>query len=368
MRQTGKMPHNAAGLLTGENTLIVKRVQDMDITPNDLRSFEFQTQMRGYDRDEVRKLLDQAATALEKAKQEHLRLSMETDSLKTQLAGLRQFEDSIKNAAIDARRNADQTIANAKREAEAMMNTARAEAEKVVGSRASKIEEFETKIAGLEKTYQSYQSKIRELITSHLAMVDSSMDEQTIITTSKTNKKHADIAPLEVTESEDITTRGRNTFASQPTKSEPVRREEANAPDRIVAKAYTPPTGPEPKKMTDPELEQSIGQYTKHAAQATTPTAPTTPATSKIPTQQFSTVHQDPTPARGESTGKLNVSNNFSNESAFEHSNINIDAAADEPTLQPGVPSPSANTDNLAEELDRVVAKFEEEMNKAEKN
>ena len=127
----------------------------MDLTPNDIRNYEFSSQMRGYDKDEVDTFLNQVASALEEMKQENLKQSLEVDSLKTQIAGLREFEDTIKNAAIDARRNADMTISNAKKEAELILNKAKAEGDKIVGSRSKQISDLENKIAKMEVVKKS---------------------------------------------------------------------------------------------------------------------------------------------------------------------------------------------------------------------
>ena len=75
----------------------------MDLSPNDIRGYEFPNQMRGYDKDEVDNFLEQVANAFEEMKQQNLKYSMEIESLKSQLSGLKQFEDTIKSAAIDAR-------------------------------------------------------------------------------------------------------------------------------------------------------------------------------------------------------------------------------------------------------------------------
>ena len=109
----------------------------MDLSPNDIRNYEFPSQMRGYDKDEVDSLLEQIAAAMEEIKQVNLNLSMELDSVKGQLQGLRQFEDTIKSAAIDARRNADLTMDNAKQEAELLLGKAKNEAEKIIESKSN---------------------------------------------------------------------------------------------------------------------------------------------------------------------------------------------------------------------------------------
>jgi DivIVA domain-containing protein len=334
----------------------------MDISPNDLRTYEFQAQMRGYDKEEVRNILEKAATALEKSKQDHLRLSMEMDSLRSQLAGLRQFEDSIKNAAIDARRNADQTIANAKREAEILMTKARAEAEQVFGSRTNRVEELEAKITALENTHKNYMAKLRSLISSHMDMVN----ENAPIKLDGT--RTSEPGPLDVTDSADITTKSRTTFATEPEAPKPVHFEEANAPGKFIASLPTQQKPVTQTSQVDPELAATLEQYTNRSGKVPTQQPPA-PITSKIPTQQFATVHEPPATPAPDASGRLHISSNFSSPQSFEHSSINIDAST-APAAKPQPPSNdgSLSADNLADELDRVVAKFEEEISKAEKS
>ena len=144
----------------------------MDLSPNDIRNYEFANKMRGYSKDEVDDFRELVAAALEALKQENLKLSIEIDSLKTQLAGLRQFEDTIKSAAIDARRNADLTVANAKREAELLLSRAKTEAMEIIGSRAQKVGEIEDQITKLQFAKKSYLSKLRNLSKSHLEVLE----------------------------------------------------------------------------------------------------------------------------------------------------------------------------------------------------
>lgn len=142
------------------------------LSPNDIRNYEFPHQMRGYDKDEVREFLEQIAVALEDLKQDNLKVSMERDSLRTQLDALKQFEDTIKSAAIDARRNADTLVANAKREVAEILDKARREAELTVGSRKDEAALLDEQITKLQMTKASYQAKLKHLIESHLELVD----------------------------------------------------------------------------------------------------------------------------------------------------------------------------------------------------
>lgn len=142
------------------------------LSPNEIRNYEFPNQMRGYDKDEVREFLAQVATAHDNLKQENLKLSMEIESLKTQLESLKKFEEAIKDAAIDARRNADQTISDARQKAEEMLSQAKAQADQIVGSRADEARHLDEQITKLEEARSSYLEELRQLIDSHRTMIN----------------------------------------------------------------------------------------------------------------------------------------------------------------------------------------------------
>jgi cell division initiation protein len=370
----------------------------MDLSPNDIRNYEFSNQMRGYDKEEVDSFLDRIAEALEKVKQDNLKLSMDNDSLKAQLAGLRQFEDSIKNAAIDARRNADSTIAAAKKEAEQMLGKAKAESEKLLGNHEKKIQELKTRLAELEATRKSYFSKLRNLINSHMQMLDESsipdikkdisgheessepkIERKNVYTPpgEKATPGPANGDNIEVTETTEVTRGEMETIASKP-QHQPIRTEEANAAGDIVpAEDEQNPPAPVAKKPIDPELAAALANYkSKSQGEVQMPQseAPvprqgeiheTTTRAEDIP-DGFVTPHMDgPSDSEEEpDTGKVQVSPD-SQDTPTEHNDIDIDT--------PIVAEKTKKNDSgdngidIAQELDNVVAKFEEEMTKAEK-
>ncbi len=319
----------------------------MDLSPNDIRNFEFGSQMRGYDKDAVDNFKEQVAQTIEALKQENLRLSMEGDSVKLQLAGLKQFEDAIKNAAIDARRNADMTIANAKSEAELIVRRATNEVEQLMSGRTQRHAELETAIQKLELTRKSYLSKLRQLITSHLEWVQ--------------ELAHAELPPsqqpqqveedrLEITDTTELLNKGRETIATQPTRAALSRTEDAKAATRIVPVAEQPTAQQvtaalknvlqedeqEQVKPIDPELASALESYRKVGETAVK--------------------HTEPELNVG--TDKVRLAQN----QPMEYAQVTLDAPN---TTQVG---PDSQTSDLAEVLDKVVSKFEEEMDKAAKS
>ncbi len=323
----------------------------MNLSPNDIRNYEFQTQMRGYAKEEVDTFLEQVAQALEAAKQENLKLSMENDSLSTQLSGLKQFEETIKGAAIDARRHADSTVAQAKEEADEILAKAKGEAEKALSSRQQRLEDLGNQLQTAEATKKSYVAKLHELITSHLDIVKDLGEPPT---TPEEEKARAEADRIQVTESSEMETGDRETISSQPKGPEAITTEDAKAADKIVevgpqsgsaeAKQEPAPT-PSETEGIDPELAAALERYQQKTEDKLDNLEKTDPGTprAEAPVEPSPIPEEAASAVVGEngSTGKVEV------------------PAA---TTADGKPMPPTH---LAEKLDEVVAKFEEEMDKA---
>lgn len=334
----------------------------MDLSPNDIRSYEFSNQMRGYDKDAVDTLLDQAADALEALKQENLKLSMEIDSVKGQLAGLRQFEDTIKSAAIDARRNADMTVETAKKEAQLLVANARTEAQEVIGNRSQKISDIENQISKLQLTRKSYMSKLRSLINSHLEIVDEITSEDAIAEI-ESNR-------ISVTDSSEVEAKKRETVATQPGEEEGSAREEAGGSEASGQSENSQNDEQKSTKPVDPELAEAIRGYRRdQEPPKETPKVDSTPTAASPAQGQWveTTKSAEDIPdgfhamkpkqnSDEKATDKVKVPDHAADTSAPEK-------PEDNPNSTRGL-----NPSELAGELDNIAAKFEEEMDKADKS
>ncbi|RKX22481.1 MAG: hypothetical protein DRP45_11345, partial [Candidatus Zixiibacteriota bacterium] len=360
----------------------------MDLSPNDIRSFEFPTQMRGFDKDEVNSFKEQVAGALETAKQESLKLSMEIDSLKSQLTALKQFEDTIKSAAIDARRNADMTVANAKQEAELILTRAKGEAEKELSSRVHKIAELEEQITNLGLTKKSYLTKIHTLIKSHLDMVND------ITTSEEVKDRQADI--LEVTDSEEVDAKQRETMATQPSTDPMSETEDAESAvepeaglsesskteltealqdvlrdeDPAEAAAEESESADKPESI-DPELAAALENYKKATSeQSESEPPPEQPTVTPDPGQIVETsLRADDIPPGfiAKETNGINLTNNEDSESSTAR-NLSVEPNSLNVDKPPKDEIPPVKPEDMAEQIYQVVATFEENMREAEKS
>ncbi|MFH1375024.1 MAG: DivIVA domain-containing protein [bacterium] len=340
----------------------------MDLSPNDVRNYEFSTQMRGYVREDVDNFLEHIAAAMEALKQENHKLSMEIDSVKVQLSGLRQFEDTIKNAAIDARRNADMTVANAKSEAELIVSRARTEVSEIIGMRARKVHTIEEEIVKLQRTKKSYLSKLHSLIKSHLDLLG------------EVTGKDSDTedAGLEVTASSEVSRRKRETVGSRPEKLRPIRTEEANAADTIVPADTTadPDSNENTEGAVDPELAAALEkyQYKKETPDSSPMDTSMPPEPVPLPGEMFeTTARAEDVPPDFISVDTVGTRTGATDKIATPHDDAEVSVVQQPPTdgkitADPPADGPDGTQENLAKELDKVVARFEEEMDKAEQN
>lgn len=121
----------------------------MKVTPLDLRQNHFKTALRGYDREEVRSLLDDAADDYEAALRELDRLRQDVQKAEVQLAEHRERESNLRNTLLTAQKVADQIRENAAKEAEVLVREADTRAQTLL------------KEAGLEAAASSTDATLR---------------------------------------------------------------------------------------------------------------------------------------------------------------------------------------------------------------
>jgi DivIVA domain-containing protein len=394
---------------------------EMELTPNDLRNYEFSTQMRGYDRGEVAELLNVVSSGLERLKQDNLKLSMELDSVKTQLASIKEHEDTIKGAAIDARRAADRVKAEAKAEVEQMIAQAKEKASELVASKEAAVKGLKEQITQLKQAKRQYVENLRRLLRSHLEVVEQ------IAAAADDEQLNLDDVPdqtdsgLEIEDSTDVTVGKREGLASRPSRHETIRTEEANQADRIIEvpdqQQQTPTPEPAPSEPANepPQAQQpqDQAQPSESTATAATPEVPGSqtpeeaealdpelaealrnyravedkePADKPAPQPQAPATSSAPAPTEAESAAAVppgfvareehvTVGNDTDQiptdqQPSMEPNPIPAEQPqpAAQPQPQPPQTPPNGGGDDLADALDQVAAKFEEEMDKAAKS
>ncbi|MBI5265966.1 MAG: DivIVA domain-containing protein [candidate division Zixibacteria bacterium] len=342
----------------------------MELSATDIRNHRFANQLRGYDKTEVDTFKEQVAKALEQAKQDQIRATMELEALKLQMSGFKQFEDTIKGAAIDARRNADATVAAAKKEAEILLQKAKDEIERLKLEHHQRVAESEAQLQNVEQMRQTYVQKLRSVITSHLEMVEAQVAAQTkaepapmrtapmsspAISTPRPDAPTPSVVPSKIATTDNLdiirppeVKRTRRDMVIPAPKSQNLQIEEAELADPDVAALHDAIRGDEtPPRPVDPDLAAALEKY----AHGNVPGHEESIPAASVP---------DPGELIEPSLRAEDIPLGFVSNDAEVSS-----PPSPAPPPSSGEPIPA---DSLAQALDAVVEKFAEEMDKAAKS
>ncbi len=152
----------------------------MGLTPNEIRNQEFSSAMRGYTRSEVEAFKEAAATALEEAKVELLKLTEENKALGGKYQDLKNLEETLKASVVEAQKGAEQTINNSKKEAELIIASAKQKRDDVIEEKHHKLAELETRIHELEFTRKSFYARLKSELESYLKLMNQTESDPSI--------------------------------------------------------------------------------------------------------------------------------------------------------------------------------------------
>ncbi|MFN8062049.1 MAG: DivIVA domain-containing protein [Vicinamibacterales bacterium] len=144
----------------------------MKVTPLDLRQSQFKTAMRGFDKLEVKMLLDDAADDYEAALREIDRLRQDVTRMESALAEHRDRESSLRNTLLTAQRLADQVKEQAEQEARVTLREAEAKAELLVQKAQSRLEEIGDEVTELKLKRREAESGLEATIASLTSALD----------------------------------------------------------------------------------------------------------------------------------------------------------------------------------------------------
>ena len=97
-------------------------MQNMEITPRELRDVEIKESLRGYNRDDVNDVLERAAATLEAANERIRQLTERLSSAQTEAGRTRETEDILHRTLLLAQRAADEAVAEATAKARQMVD------------------------------------------------------------------------------------------------------------------------------------------------------------------------------------------------------------------------------------------------------
>lgn len=144
----------------------------MKITPLDIQQMVFQVKLRGYDREEVNRFLEEIAQTVELLNRDNAMLRDRIDSLEQQVSELKRTEATLSNTLVSAQSLADDVKRSAQRDAELIVKEAELKAGELFRQARTELGNTQRDLAVLQKQRLLMVERMRATLNTFERMLD----------------------------------------------------------------------------------------------------------------------------------------------------------------------------------------------------
>ncbi|HEX5645375.1 MAG TPA: DivIVA domain-containing protein [Nitrospira sp.] len=144
----------------------------MKITPLDIQQMVFQVKLRGYDRDEVNRFLEEVAQTVESLNRDNAGLRERIVSLEQQVGELKRTEMTLSNTLVSAQSLADDVKRSAQRDAELITKEAELKAGELFRQARVELAETQRDLSMLKKQRLLMVERMRATLHTFERMLD----------------------------------------------------------------------------------------------------------------------------------------------------------------------------------------------------
>ena len=154
---------------------MVKKVfsEPVKIPPSELVQKEFSVVLRGFDREAVKRYLEEVSIEYERLLEKYRKLGEDARKLEGQVKEYRNMEQTIKNALISSQRFGEKLIDDARKSAEAIINEAKREAEKIKKHAQDSVAKTRESSREIEQRREEMIKKFRRIIQEEFEFLES---------------------------------------------------------------------------------------------------------------------------------------------------------------------------------------------------
>jgi cell division initiation protein len=145
----------------------------MDLTPQDILSFKFNSKLKGYDKDEVNNLLIQIAESFEELLLKKERRNEEVSKLKAKITSKEKDERILRETLISAQKFSNDIKKNAEKECEMLIKDAEIKAEEIINEAMLKTKEIKDAIKNLKFKRKELENDIIKMLHSLQELIKS---------------------------------------------------------------------------------------------------------------------------------------------------------------------------------------------------
>lgn len=144
----------------------------MKITPLDIQQMVFRTKLRGYDREEVNRFLEEVAQTVESLNRDNATLRERIVFLEQQVTELKRTESTLSNTLVSAQSLADDVKRSAQRDAELTIKEAELKAGEVLRQARVELAETQRDLSQLHKQRLLMVERMRATLHTFERMLD----------------------------------------------------------------------------------------------------------------------------------------------------------------------------------------------------
>lgn len=144
----------------------------MKLTPLEIQQMVFQVRMRGYDRDEVNRFLEEVAQAVEGVNRENATLRERLQLMEEQLSDLKRNEATLSNTLLSAQSMADDVKKSAQREADLVLKEAELKGSELLRQARVELAETQRDISELRKQRLLMIERLRATVRTFERMLE----------------------------------------------------------------------------------------------------------------------------------------------------------------------------------------------------
>lgn len=144
----------------------------MKITPLDIQQMVFRVKLRGYDREEVNRFLEEVAQTVESLNRDSATLRERIVFLEQQVCELKRTETTLSNTLISAQSLADDVKRSAQRDAELIVKEAELKAGELIRHARMELGETQRDLSQLQKQRLLMVERMRATLHTFERMLD----------------------------------------------------------------------------------------------------------------------------------------------------------------------------------------------------
>ena len=144
----------------------------MKITPLDIQQMVFRTKLRGYDREEVNRFLEELAQTVESLNRDNALLRERLAMTEQQVSELKRTETTLSNTLVAAQSLADDVKRSANRDAELIVKEAELKAGEVIRQARVELGETQRDLSQLQKQRLLMVERMRATLHTFECMLD----------------------------------------------------------------------------------------------------------------------------------------------------------------------------------------------------